>query len=50
MADERTAEQRRAAQVRREVEAFENDPRARAQVVIDQWYEGKLAAEAEDDM
>jgi hypothetical protein len=44
------ADQRRAAQIRREVEAFENDPQRRAQKVIDTWWERKKADEAEDDL
>jgi hypothetical protein len=49
MSDEQTGEQRRAAKMRQEVEQFENDARARFQVVLDRWYEGMMADKAEED-
>jgi hypothetical protein len=48
MSDE-TGEQRRTARLRAEVEQFENDPRARAQAVIDNWWLAKHAPTIEDD-
>jgi hypothetical protein len=48
MADE-TSEQRKARALRAEVEAFDNDARARAQAVIDRWWEGMMAERDFDD-
>ena len=48
MSDE-TAEQRRTAQVRKEYEAFQNDPQAHAQQQLDWAWEQKLIADAPFD-
>jgi hypothetical protein len=44
-----TSEQRRAARIRQEVQEFENDPRMRAQAVIDNWWREVHAPDIEDN-
>jgi hypothetical protein len=46
MSDE-TSEQRLSAKIRKDIEAFENDPVAKAQAVIDRWWQSRLDEAAE---
>jgi hypothetical protein len=48
MSGDQTFDQRLAAKIQKDIEAFENNPRARAQAALDLWWENKLAEAAEE--
>jgi hypothetical protein len=46
MSDEQTSDQRLAAKIRKDLEAFENDPIAKGQAALDRWWQLRLDARA----
>ena len=42
-----THDQRLSALIRKQIEAFESDPVAKAQAVLDKWWQARLDDEAE---
>jgi hypothetical protein len=42
MSDEQTSDQRLTAKIQKDIEAFENDPIAKAQAALDRWWQMRL--------